>query len=63
MTALASDLSLGPAPGWSPGDAERGLAQPPQRVAGEADAEQPQGDQAVGLACEQLQGALLVRLG
>src|ERR1700722_2953069 len=44
------------------GDAERGLAQPPQGVGGEADAEQPQRDQPVGLAREQLQGAELIGL-
>ena len=44
------------------GDAEGGLAEPPQRIAGEPDAQQPQRDQAVGLAGQQLQGALLVRL-
>ena len=61
MIARASDLSLGPARRLA-GDAERGLAQPPQRVGREADAEQPERDQPVGFAREQLQGALLVRL-
>src|SRR5580700_11422912 len=42
------------------GHAEGGFAEPPQGVGGEADAEQPQRDQPVGLAREQLQGALLV---
>ena len=44
------------------GDAERGLAQPPEGVGREADAEQPERNQPVGLAREQLQGALLIRL-
>ena len=44
------------------GDAEGGFAQSPQRIPGEADAEQPQRDQAVGLAGQQLQSALLVSL-
>ena len=43
-----------------PGDAEGRFAEPPQRVGGEADAEQPQRDQAVRLAREQLESALLV---
>ena len=61
MTARANDLSLaGPRP--LAGDAERGLAQPPQRVGREPDGEQPERGQPVGLAREQLQGALLVRL-
>src|SRR5581483_12133301 len=42
------------------GDAERGLAQPPQRIADEPDAEQPERDRTVGLAREQLQGACLI---
>ena len=49
-------------PGPIASDAERGLAQPPQRVARESDAEQPERDQPVGFAREQVQGALLVRL-
>ena len=42
------------------GDDERGFAQPPQRVRGETDGEQPERDKAVRLAREQLQRALLV---
>src|SRR3984957_17059255 len=44
------------------GDAERGLAQPPQGVGGEPDAEQPERDQPVGLARQQLEGAELIGL-
>ena len=44
------------------GNTERGLAEPPQRVAHEADGQQPQRDEAERLGRQQLQGALLVGL-
>ena len=55
-------LEPGAGPGRLASNAERGLAQPPQRVAREADAKQPERDLPVGFAREQVQGALLVRL-
>ena len=57
----AQRLQPGSGPRRLGGDAERGFAQPPQGVGGEADAEQPQRNQPVGLTREQLQGAALIR--
>jgi hypothetical protein len=55
----AHRLEAGPGAASFPGDAERGLAQAPQRVAHEPDAEHPQQHRAQRLAREQPQGALL----
>ena len=44
------------------GDAKGGLAEAPEGIAREPDGEQPQRDQPVGLARQQLQGTLLVSL-